>query len=1153
MRNFLRSVSQGGSPGKRNSRALAILAIGSLFTFGPAKSAYAQCEWTALSATATCDGDDGSGGDILTANFDDHFDLIDNTLTLSNTDNSFIGFEAPVNAGTDAGTGDTLIVDGDNLSSIDNVDLTDVLGFEILRKQGASTWGIAGDDSSVIEIFVEGGQVNFGVSVVDPSTFTNATLLSISGGGEVDGYLMIDDSAALGTTISVAASSELEAQVSLGGGVDQITNYGQVSSPQIDFGDGDDLIFNYSAWDAVVLGGAGSDQVTNNGTISGTVINPEWDLGDGEDVFSNYGTVEAEVQIDLGADEDTLNINSGSIQGTVTLDAAGENDFLTVASGATLAGSALMGDGANQISINGLLGPSGSVTAGAGVDTLIIGSTGDIQGDIDLGAGNNIVQLDGTLSSTGSLAVGGGNDSLTLGSTGRLYAATSLAGGTDTLNVLSGALIFADIATGADADDVTLAGSLQSGASILTESGNDTFTLSATGEIASGGSVGLGEDADQATVFGDIHGILNLDEGADTAVWDSDSSSVTGRFLGGEQSAAAVDANLEIDEVRLFGSGGELVDLNLTGGRFEQWEHLTVNEGDWVLNNGGVDEDDLVTLQIEGGSFTIPVGDQLTPDTVELLNGDLHVDGVLDAANGVDMSDGVLTGTGEIVGDVSVADGTISPETVGEEGELRIDGDLTLGEDVELIMDVDPVTGEADRLIVTGELTTTNTKLTVDGNAGGADDQDFVVIDAGTIDGDLTIDDTATLDFDLTIDPVTGDVSIKVNPNYDNAGGNDGDNTDNQNDTRQGIADAVDEGTIDEDLLDALDDVEDQDYLAILDQLHGEPYILNSVAVIMANNLFSHQILHRLGDRERCGSLDGALEGRCRSAGERDVWVDFVHERLDYEHPDASMKANIDLNQVYVGVDAHAENATFGFAGAYARNNSKTDLNAQIDGQILNLGVYGSQNLGLFNLDGALVYGVSRQQTQRKIVIEGTLGAQDVFEEIVVGESSRQTILLDSAVTQEYRIESGLELQPKVGLTFSHSLAGRVRETPKVGSNCGACLQVDLDPYTRLSTNIGAEARLAIDAGRNLKIFPEFRAAWEHTLVGREAGQTNAFANGSNVAWSIDGYMPDNQWSAGFGLNLEIGEAWIGYADFDRTTLTTGKDSRYSIGLRRTF
>ena len=71
--------------------------------------------------------------------------------------------------------------------------------------------------------------------------------------------------------------------------------------------------------------------------------------------------------------------------------------------------------------------------------------------------------------------------------------------------------------------------------------------------------------------------------------------------------------------------------------------------------------------------------------------------------------------------------------------------------------------------------------------------------------------------------------------------------------------------------------------------------------------------------------------------------------------------------------------------------------------------------------------------------------------------------------------------------------------------------------------------------------------------MGRLAGQTNAFANGTNVAWSIDGYMPDNQWSAGVGLNLEIGESWIGYADFDRTKLTTGKDDRYSFGLRRTF
>ena len=118
---------------------------------------------------------------------------------------------------------------------------------------------------------------------------------------------------------------------------------------------------------------------------------------------------------------------------------------------------------------------------------------------------------------------------------------------------------------------------------------------------------------------------------------------------------------------------------------------------------------------------------------------------------------------------------------------------------------------------------------------------------------------------------------------------------------------------------------------------------------------------------------------------------------------------------------------------------------------------------------------------------------------------------------------------------------------------CAACLTVSYDPFTRLSANAGLEARMAMPLTPWLRVMPEIRGALEYTVFGREATQTNAFLGTPELAWDIEGYVPDNVWAFGFGLNVHLGQAWIGFADFDRTQLETGFDDRTSFGLRRVF
>lgn len=1004
MRNFLRTTLLRGSCRRRDQRwirgllaAIAALAIVS-------GEAVADCGWTSLNAIAECDG--ALGGDVTAANFSlaAARDAIDNTLRLINDTNlNSVSFDAPIDASTQDIFGDSLILSGDNLSSIDVIQLTDTLGFETLRKEGESTWGVTLSDSSILSIVIEAGQVDFG-SAGSPSTFSAATSLSVSFGGEVDGYLAIDDLGTLGTTISIETGGELEAEVSLGGGNDVLSNRGKVSSSDFNFGPGDDAVQNHSAWDAVVDMGPGEDTLTNHGTLSSAGVTPEWNLGDDNDTFYNYGLVEALVEIDLGPGEDQAIIFDGELRGALMLD--GESDSFTLLAG------------------------------------------GAVSGQVDAGVGD-----------------------------------------------------------------------------------------------------------DEGLIAGDLSGTVDMGSGADKLTWDTAASSLSGFLLGGEDGADP-DVNLEIDVLTLSGPGAILTNLNLLGGAVDQWEAIIIEAGDWTLDNGGVADDDLLSIELQAGSLTIPTGDLLDPESLTLSDGTLTVDGELSLVNPLDMTGGALLGEGTVTGDVTSSNGTISPADVGEIGELTIDGNLTLGPDVELILDLDSDTGASDLLTVTGQLDLQSPTLGIEGVDGSAGAQDFTLIDAGSILGDVEFEDTATLDYEVSIDTATGEVTLSINPTYETAGGDGADNTVNQNDTRQGLADAVAAGIVDEALLDALDDVADEDYLAILDQLHGEAYVLKTASAIMANNLFSHQLLHRLGDRERCGTLIGAAETTCRPVRQTqsDLWVDVVLERLNYEHPDASMTAEVDIDQIFVGFDTHKAQSTFGVAGAFSRSQASTDLIAFSEGQVFNLGFYGSRDAGLVNLDTALIYGFSRETMSRTIDIQGTLAGQDRFVEAIKGSSVRQTLLLDAAMTQEFRSPDGIEFQPKLGLTLSHSLAGGLEEVAADGSAaCAACLTVRYDPFTRLSANAGLEARMAMPLTPWLRVMPEIRGALEYTVFGREATQTNAFLGAPELAWDIEGYVPDNVWAFGFGMNIHLGQAWIGFADFDRTQLETGFDDRTSFGLRRVF
>jgi hypothetical protein len=209
-------------------------------------------------------------------------------------------------------------------------------------------------------------------------------------------------------------------------------------------------------------------------------------------------------------------------------------------------------------------------------------------------------------------------------------------------------------------------------------------------------------------------------------------------------------------------------------------DNLTISAGDSMFIDPGailnvssnperVGEEGVVTNN--GGTLRI-TGTNETPGSLNAVNltqtsglTSVLAAGVL-AANGVDIFGGILNGTGEVQGNVTVsgAGARLAPgESVGT---LTIDGFLQLFDGQTLEIEVDN-TGN-DQLIVSGLVTLDGTLDVIFDDPGASAGDEFLIIDGANsiIILNLALNDLNTLDdftFTTRVDEVNNDLFLVVN------------------------------------------------------------------------------------------------------------------------------------------------------------------------------------------------------------------------------------------------------------------------------------------------------------------------------------------------------------------------------------------------------
>ena len=444
-----------------------------------------------------------------------------------------------------------------------------------------------------------GDAIDNGISI---TTGTGDTTINASGTGDtisVDAAAMADN-----TTLTLSGTAN-ETVTKLQANTDAATSSGALN---ISYGAIDDkeASLTVGTGNVVVSGGVAGD------TISVTGLNTDGQSFTGLDAYSN-------LSISAGAGSQLItasNLGNDSIDGgdgSDTLSYAGGNSAdVTIASYSTQSGGSL-GQGKDQfISIENLVGTSGSdiLRSSAGstnvVTTLSSANSGSISDAASTGSFG--------FSSFEQLDLQGGDDTLVVnGSTGgvSLNGSVDLGTGDNTLSMSGSAGSIAAISSGAGNDTFTIAAGSITGA---VSAGDGTNQLTISGSGSSIGSYSGGSGADLVTLNGgDVGGNIELGTGANTLLLSNSSSSITGNvsFGSGTADTLSYASNSAATTITLSGANS-IGDGGATGigGNVSGFEALV-----------GGDGNDSLTAQAGSNSLSISSSGVVNLDNSLTLSG----------------------------------------------------------------------------------------------------------------------------------------------------------------------------------------------------------------------------------------------------------------------------------------------------------------------------------------------------------------------------------------------------------------------------------------------------------------------------------------------------------------------------------------------------
>ncbi|WP_321395924.1 hypothetical protein [Emcibacter sp.] len=701
-----------------------------------------------------------------------HVDLGDGNNTITNTSTGIIGAVDGLGAVTLAsnlttGTGDDTLTNYGRITG--NVDLgdctnivTNATGAQI---DGSLTMGTGDDLLTNAGTIV--GDVNFGagddkVIIQDGAVFSG----TLDGGTETTGDIIELQGSA--TLVGVTYTGfEI-----IGGNCESVDVDGYSSDTDFDLGQDCDLT-NHGTFDAPnIIGGDGSNTITNSGTISANI-----DLGGGDDRFimihddnnpstSAYLNSSDElITIEAGAGTDTLELQGNGVLGqslggtgpTPTgfeaLEVKGEWSI-----GADMefsGGIQLIGEGSSLAVIGVTL--TSTVTGDDSANTLA--NWGAITGAVDLGGGSDTLQLLGygfISGSFGSTVTGGaGMDTL------------ELVGTSDTTNVYDGSftsfekLVVSDWDLGSsewalEGTQAYTSGVILNGAEThLLNRGTLTADITGDDEVnlftnESGasyiGDIALAGGADTVTNAGNITGDINFGDGAD--ILDNTGGTITGNVdFGAGDDYLHGDKLGTISGSVIFGTGDDTFVVTSTslGNVAAIDAGTTAADGtDTLLMSGSVNSILLINTvtgfeqaTVESAIWTL-LGDQSFSGGVSLTGtGQLANWGGLTADVTGDFGVNLLSNaaTGTLTGDVTLNGGNDGVWNLG-----TLDGTVDLGANNDWLTNSGTITG--DVLFGDGVDEFDNTGGTVEGKVDfGAGDEVFDASKTGTVTGGIFLGD----------------------------------------------------------------------------------------------------------------------------------------------------------------------------------------------------------------------------------------------------------------------------------------------------------------------------------------------------------------------------------------------------------------------------
>ncbi|MGO4550201.1 autotransporter-associated beta strand repeat-containing protein [Lysobacter sp. 2RAF19] len=506
--------------------------------------------------------------------------------------------ERIVDGGTQT-TGDTVVFD----NAVDTSwNLSDVVDFEFLDKQGAATTTLTGasafDATRVLggTLRIDGSLTTASVALADDAT------LSVGGGVAGAGGAAIALTGSAGAnTVVVDAGATLAASGDLGAGNDVLDVAGTLDTGAgLALGDGDD---RFVVYDNTVIVGGGIDAGLGNDMLDVNVgpgfLVPLPGLAGFESLGkSGAGTL----QINGPSDFLTMHVFGGVLD----IAAGGSVQAATtqIDAGATLQidGAFTGTAGDDSLVIGGTVAGAGTLTLGDGADRLTVLDGADLSGLLtatDGGAGTDLLETD--IATSASLGGMLGFESLLKTGVGTLHVDGPAASAFESVNVQAGTL---DIGA-AGAIDGVASTTVAQGATLVVDgaftgtANNDTMVVAGT--VSGGGTISLGAGDDTLTLLdgADLSQLPNpLDGGAGLDTIDAQvqtgtvALAPTVNFEGLSKTGAGT---LALAGTQAFDT------VQLVGGTLDVAEGGTLTSADTFVGTG-------TTLEIRG-AFTGIAGD----------------------------------------------------------------------------------------------------------------------------------------------------------------------------------------------------------------------------------------------------------------------------------------------------------------------------------------------------------------------------------------------------------------------------------------------------------------------------------------------------------------------------------------------------------------